>query len=106
MSATRLSQGELGGTAESAAADADSDGSVIDLGYDPALGFGPAATAPLVIGLGDLKDYLGRPRFTPDSVERTSVPGVATGLAVTGAGGDVLYIAANAAEGERSLTLT
>ncbi|SLI98176.1 ATP-dependent protease La [Mycobacteroides abscessus subsp. abscessus] len=34
------------------------------------------------------------------------MPGVATGLAVTGAGGDVLYIEANAAEGERSLTLT
>ncbi|MBB5913832.1 ATP-dependent Lon protease [Nocardia transvalensis] len=66
----------------------------------------PSPSAPITIGLGDLKDYLGRPRFTPDSVERTSVPGVATGLAVTGAGGDVLYIEANAAEGERSLTLT
>lgn len=61
---------------------------------------------PLTIGVGELKDYLGRPRFTPDSVERTAVPGVATGLAVTGAGGDVLYIEANAADGERSLTLT
>ncbi|BCK59336.1 Lon protease [Nocardia wallacei] len=65
-----------------------------------------AVAEPLTVGLGDLKDYLGRPRFTPDSVERTAVPGVATGLAVTGAGGDVLYIEANAAEGERSLTLT
>ncbi|MFC8047030.1 endopeptidase La [Nocardia sp. NPDC057353] len=61
---------------------------------------------PLTIGFGELKEYLGRPRFTPDSMERTSVPGVATGLAVTGAGGDVLYIEANSAEGERSLTLT
>jgi len=82
--ATRLSQDEFGGETVGA----------------------PAASEQLVIGLGDLKDYLGRPRFTPDSVERTSVPGVATGLAVTGAGGDVLYIEANAAEGERSLTLT
>ncbi|WP_439651113.1 endopeptidase La [Nocardia panacis] len=64
------------------------------------------ATEQLTIGLGDLKDYLGKPRFMPDSVERTAVPGVATGLAVTGVGGDVLYIEANAAEGERSLTLT
>ncbi|UGT65011.1 endopeptidase La [Nocardia asteroides] len=63
-------------------------------------------SGPLTIGLGELKEYLGRPRFTPDSMERTSVPGVATGLAVTGAGGDVLYIEANSAEGERSLTLT
>ncbi|WP_433567992.1 endopeptidase La [Nocardia sp. CA-151230] len=82
------------------------------LGYDSELGYdaesGPAArgSGKLVIGLGDLKDYLGRPRFTPDGVERTAVPGVATGLAVTGAGGDVLYIEANAAEGDRSLTLT
>lgn len=86
------------------------------LGYDPELGYEallnsesgtvPVVSDQLVIGLADLKDYLGRPRFTPDSVERTAVPGVATGLAVTGAGGDVLYIEANAAEGERSLTLT
>ncbi|MFD7844589.1 endopeptidase La [Nocardia sp. NPDC059764] len=78
------------------------------LGYDKDLGYDTdaAASGELVIGLGDLKDYLGRPRFTPDGVERTAVPGVATGLAVTGAGGDVLYIEANAAEGDRSLTLT
>ncbi|MGX1804879.1 endopeptidase La [Nocardia sp. NPDC055321] len=80
------------------------------LGYDAELGYDagvPVSAADrLVIGVGDLKDYLGRPRFTPDGVERTAVPGVATGLAVTGAGGDVLYIEANAAEGERSLTLT
>lgn len=61
---------------------------------------------PLTIDIADLKDYLGRPRFTPDSAERTAVPGVATGLAVTGLGGDVLYIEANTAEGERALTLT
>lgn len=65
-----------------------------------------AGSGSLTIGLDELKEYLGRPRFTPDSMERTSVPGVATGLAVTGAGGDVLYIEANSAEGERSLTLT
>ncbi|WP_330234190.1 endopeptidase La [Nocardia sp. NBC_00508] len=75
-------------------------------GYDPGLGSEKLVEDVLTIGLGDLKDYLGRPRFTSDSVERTAVPGVATGLAVTGAGGDVLYIEANAAEGERSLTLT
>jgi len=67
---------------------------------------GSVAAEPLTIDVGELKDYLGRPRFLPDAVERTAVPGVATGLAVTGAGGDVLYIEANAAEGERSLTLT
>ena len=55
-----------------------------------------AGTAPMPITIDepDLVDYLGRPRFTPESAERTAVPGVATGLAVTGLGGDVLYIEA------------
>jgi ATP-dependent Lon protease len=54
----------------------------------------------------DLKDLVGRPRFTPEAHERTSVPGVATGLAVTGLGGDVLFIEASASEGKAGLTLT
>ena len=54
----------------------------------------------------NLRDFLGRPRFPPESAERTAVPGVATGLAVTGAGGDVLFIEATATDGERGLTLT
>ncbi|GAA1433910.1 endopeptidase La [Microlunatus lacustris] len=54
------------------------------------------APQQLVIDRSTLRDYLGRPRFTPDAHERTSVPGVATGLAVTGLGGDVLYIEASA----------
>src|SRR6478735_9295717 len=49
-------------------------------------------SGPIVVD--DLRDYLGRPRFTPESAERTAVPGVATGLAVTGTGGDVLFIEA------------
>jgi ATP-dependent Lon protease len=54
----------------------------------------------------DLVEYLGRPRFTPESAERTAVPGVATGLAVTGMGGDVLYIEAGCTDGEAGLQLT
>lgn len=54
----------------------------------------------------DLVEYLGRPRFMPESAERTAVPGVATGLAVTGMGGDVLYIEAGSNEGEPGLQLT
>ncbi|WP_052281033.1 endopeptidase La [Nocardia vulneris] len=98
--ATRLSEDGTGtATAES---------EVVELGYGADLGYDALVKADksLTIDLGNLKDYLGRPRFTPDSVERTAVPGVATGLAVTGLGGDVLYIEANAAAGERSLTLT
>ncbi len=54
----------------------------------------------------DLKELLGRPRFTPESAERTAVPGVATGLAVTGLGGDVLFVEASAHDGDAGLTLT
>ena len=50
----------------------------------------------VVVGADNLKRFLGRPRFTPEAHERTSVPGVATGLAVTGLGGDVLFIEAAA----------
>ncbi|MEE4023592.1 endopeptidase La [Gordonia sp. PKS22-38] len=64
------------------------------------------AQAPVVLGESDLKDYIGRPRFTPESAERTAVPGVATGLAVTGMGGDVLFIEANSNAGEAGLKLT
>jgi len=65
-----------------------------------------ADDAPLTIDEPDLVDYLGRPRFLPESAERTAVPGVATGLAVTGLGGDVLYIEAGATDGEAGLQLT
>ncbi|MGE0783833.1 endopeptidase La [Mycolicibacterium sp.] len=61
---------------------------------------------PIVIDEPGLVEYLGRPRFLPESAERTAVPGVATGLAVTGMGGDVLYIEANATDGEPGLQLT
>ena len=53
-----------------------------------------------------LRELVGRPRFTPDSHERTSVPGVASGLAVTGMGGEVLYIEASVADGNADLTIT
>ena len=57
----------------------------------------------LVIEKANLRDYLGRPRFTPEAHERTSVPGVATGLAVTGMGGDVLFIEASSTDGPGSI---
>ncbi len=68
------------------------------------------AEAPIVVDEPDLRALIGRPRFTSETAERTAVPGVATGLAVTGMGGDVLFIAANgvptAESGQGSLTLT
>ena len=64
---------------------------------------------PVTVSTDNLKDYLGRPRFTPETKltsndRRTAVPGVATGLAVTGAGGDVLYIEASLADAETGAT--
>jgi len=71
-------------------------------------------TLPVTVGVANLRDYLGRPRFTPETSltegeRRTAVPGVATGLAVTGAGGDVLFIEASLADpetGGTGVTLT
>jgi ATP-dependent Lon protease len=66
-------------------------------------------TIPVHIGPDDLREYLGRPKHTPESAERTAVPGVATGLAVTGAGGDVLFVEASLADketGSTDVTLT
>jgi len=57
-------------------------------------------TATIHVTVDDLPRYLGRPRFEPESAERTAVPGVATGLAVTGTGGDVLFIEATAMPAE------
>ncbi|HEV8652659.1 MAG TPA: endopeptidase La [Actinomycetes bacterium] len=64
------------------------------------------AAAPIVVDAQDVREYLGREKFFFEAAERTSVPGVATGLAVTGAGGDVLFIEASAMDGEPGLTLT
>jgi ATP-dependent Lon protease len=55
---------------------------------------------PVTVDAGDLQGYLGHPRHTPESAERTAVPGVATGLAVTGTGGDVLFVEASLADRE------
>ena len=54
----------------------------------------------------DVRTYLGRAKVEPEAHERTTVPGVATGLAVTGIGGDVLFVEASASDGEAGLTLT
>ena len=60
------------------------------------------------ITLETIRDALGRQKVFPEAAARTAVPGVATGLAVTGAGGDVLFVEASAmdASGSGQLTLT
>ncbi len=62
--------------------------------------------APVTIDLASIRDALGRQRHFQESAVRTAVPGVATGLAVTGAGGDVLFVEATAMQGKPGLTLT
>jgi ATP-dependent Lon protease len=63
-------------------------------------------TAPVSVDLDAIRDALGRQRHFQESAIRTAVPGVATGLAVTGAGGDVLFVEATAMQGKPGLTLT
>ncbi len=65
-----------------------------------------SSQAPVVIDLDAVRDALGRQRHFQESAIRTAVPGVATGLAVTGAGGDVLFVEATAMQGKPGLTLT
>ena len=61
---------------------------------------------PIEIADTDVREYLGRQKFFFEAADRTSVPGVSTGLAVTGFGGDVLFIEATRMDGENGLTLT
>ncbi|MFN2463937.1 MAG: endopeptidase La [Candidatus Dormibacteria bacterium] len=64
---------------------------------------------PIKVTPTDIEGYLGRAKFENEVAVRTAVPGVATGLAVTGAGGDVLFVEATgteAVEGPGSLVLT
>jgi ATP-dependent Lon protease len=63
--------------------------------------------APVTVDLEVVRDALGRQKFFQEAAERTAIPGVATGLAVTGTGGDVLFVEATAMAGERDgLVLT
>lgn len=62
---------------------------------------------PVEVDESTVGDYLGKPKVWRDEAkDRTGAPGVATGLAVTGAGGDVLFIEVTAMDGEPGLTLT
>jgi ATP-dependent Lon protease len=62
--------------------------------------------APVTIDLDAVRDALGRQRFWQEAAERTAVPGVATGLAYTPTGGDVLFIEATSMRGKESFVLT
>jgi ATP-dependent Lon protease len=67
---------------------------------------GGEAHAPVNVDEAVVRDALGRPKFFNEVADRINAPGVATGLAVTGSGGDVLFIEASVMDGEPGLTLT
>ncbi|HEX5367484.1 MAG TPA: endopeptidase La, partial [Acidimicrobiales bacterium] len=58
------------------------------------------AATPIRVDVADVATYLRRRRFHDEAADRTAVPGVATGLAVTGVGGDVLFVEATSMPGE------
>jgi ATP-dependent Lon protease len=64
------------------------------------------ANTTIVVDEPDLKEYVGRRRFRPDDATRAPIPGLATGLAVTGAGGDVLTIEVTGMDGDAGLQVT
>jgi ATP-dependent Lon protease len=67
---------------------------------------GEDVEAPVVVDLDVVRDALGRQRFYQEAADRTAVPGVSTGLAVTGTGGDILFIEATRMKGDGKLVLT
>jgi ATP-dependent Lon protease len=64
------------------------------------------AETPVTIDVPAVRDALGRQKFFQEAAERTAVPGVATGLAVTGTGGEILFIEATGMQGKEDLVLT
>ncbi len=64
------------------------------------------AEPPVTLDLDAVRDALGRQKFFQEAAERTATPGVATGLAVTGTGGDVLFVEATSMKGNGDLLLT
>jgi ATP-dependent Lon protease len=68
--------------------------------------FAEGRTEPIKLGPDDLRAYLGNEKHHADQAERTSVPGVAIGMAYTPVGGDILFIEATRMPGKGSLILT
>ncbi len=93
--ATKIASAQANAASEPAAGGADQNGAT-----------GSAEAKPSVVGvkidLEAVRDALGRQKVFQESAARTATPGVATGLAVTGAGGDVLFIESTAMNGGSS----
>jgi ATP-dependent Lon protease len=67
---------------------------------------GGTVETPVGVDIDVVRDALGRQKVFHEAAERTAVPGVATGLAVTGTGGDVLFVEATSMDGGTELVLT
>src|SRR4051794_23925980 len=65
-----------------------------------------AVEAPVTVEVDTVREALGKQRFFQESASRTAVPGVSTGLAVTGVGGDVLFVEATDMPGKDNLVIT
>jgi len=63
-------------------------------------------TGTIVVTENDVPEYLGKPRFFSEVAERTEIPGVATGLVVTPAGGDITFVEATRMKGKGGFTIT
>ncbi len=63
-------------------------------------------TAPVKVRMRDVPEYLGKPRYFAETALRTQLPGVATGLSVTFAGGDLLFVEATKMPGSKGFVMT
>ncbi len=63
-------------------------------------------TEPVQVTKEDIPDFLGKPRYFPETALRTQMPGVATGLSVTVAGGDLIFCEATRMPGNKNFTVT
>jgi ATP-dependent Lon protease len=93
--ATKIASAQVREASEPAAGTAEQNGAT------PSAEAKPGVT-PVTIDLEAVRDALGRQKVFQESAARTATPGVATGLAVTGAGGDVLFIESTAMNGGSS----
>jgi ATP-dependent Lon protease len=80
--------------------------SIASLCRKVARGHAEGKTQPVAIQVSDLAEMLGPPKHFPELADRTGVAGVATGLAWTPTGGDILFIESTAMAGKKGLTLT
>jgi ATP-dependent Lon protease len=96
--ATKIASRDRGSDPVSPSAPTDGAPATGDMGSDP--------LSPVTIDVAAIRDALGKQRVFHEAASRTAVPGVSTGLSVTGVGGEVLFIEAQSMKGDGGLVLT